>query len=117
MQPASKWSAARVTLLMTVTLIAACSTSPPRSPEQVRADEDTAGRVYTALNADPIYFYSHVDVRVHSGVVHLSGYIWGSDAVFRAKQIAAKVPGVTSVVNEMELEPQGERSGGHARGR
>jgi osmotically-inducible protein OsmY len=117
MLSASKCSAARVTLLMTVTLIAACSTSPPRSPEQVRADEDTAVRVYAALNADPTYFYRHVDVRVRSGVVHLSGYIWGSDAVFRAKQIAANVPGVSRVVNEMEFEPEDERSGGQSKSR
>ena len=98
---------------MTVTLTA-CSMSPPRSPEQVRADEAVTERVYAALNADPIYYFRHVDVRVDGGVAHLSGHIWSSDAIFRAKQIAAGVPGVKLVVNEMELEREGELGGGHS---
>ena len=52
---ASKGSAAKkATLLTTAMLIAACSISPPASPEQVRADQAIADRVYAALNADPI---------------------------------------------------------------
>lgn len=110
---ASKWSAAKkATLLMTV-MITACSTSPPRSPEQVRADQAIADRVYAALNADPTYYYRHVDVSVYGGVAHLSGYIWSLEALVRAKQIAARVQGVTLVVNEMELDREGV-SGGHS---
>lgn len=103
----------KAVLLLSVVLTA-CSTGPPRSPEQVRADEDTAVRVYAALKADPIYYFPHVEVRVYSGVAHLSGFIWTSDALFRAKEITAKVPGVTGVVNEMELEREGELGGGHS---
>lgn len=110
---AFKGSATKASLLMAVTLIAACSTSPPLSPAQVRADEETAGRVDAALDADPTYYYRHVDVNVYNGVVHLSGYIWSDDALLKAKQIAAAVPGVTGVVNEMELEREGARDGGH----
>ena len=69
--------------------------------------------MYAALNADPSYFFRHVDVRVDSGVVQLGGYIWSSEALYRAKQIAARVPGVTLVVNDMELERGGTRGGGH----
>jgi osmotically-inducible protein OsmY len=108
---ASKRSATTASLLM-VTLIAACSTSPPRSPEQVRADQATEGQVYAALDADPIYYYRHVDVSVDGGVVHLSGYVWSSDALFKAKQIAAGIPGVRLVVNEMELQREVDESGG-----
>lgn len=97
---------------MMVALIAACSTSPPRSPEQVLADQATEQRVDAALDADPIYFYRHVDVRVDDGVAHLSGYVWSSDALFRAKQIAAGIPGVRLVVNEMELQREVDESGG-----
>jgi osmotically-inducible protein OsmY len=105
---ASKWSAA------IATLITACSTSPPKSPEQVDADKATAERVYAALNADPLYYYRHVDVRVDGGVAQLSGYIWDTDALYRAKRIAASVPGVRRVVNQMELERAGSRGGGHS---
>jgi osmotically-inducible protein OsmY len=110
----SKWSAAAARLLVTATLITACSTSPPKSPEQAYADEVAAERVYAALNADPIYYFRHVDVRVDGGVAQLSGYIWDIDAIYRAKQIATGVPGVRRVVNQMELERAGTRGGGHS---
>ncbi len=110
---ATKWSAAKVALLMTAMLITACSTSPPRSPEQIRADQAIADLVYAALNTDPTYYYRHVDVHVYGGVAHLSGYIWSLEALIRAKQIAAGVPGVTLVVNEMELDRE-SLDGGHS---
>jgi osmotically-inducible protein OsmY len=110
MRLVSKWS--RVTALASVALIAACATSAPKSPEQAQADEATAQRIYAALNADPTYFYRHVDVRVDGGVAQLGGYIWSTAALYRAKQIAAGVPGVRSVVNAMELEREGTRGGG-----
>lgn len=62
-----QWSPAAVTLLESVSLIGACSTSPPKSPEQAQADEATAQRVYASLNADRTYFFRHVDVRVDDG--------------------------------------------------
>ncbi len=105
------WSAGAV--LLSVTLMAACTTSAPKSVAQSQADTATEQRVYAALNADPTYFFRHVDVRVDSGVVQLGGYIWSSEALYRAKQIAARVPGVTLVVNDMELERGGTRGGGH----
>jgi osmotically-inducible protein OsmY len=113
---ASKRSATRALLLMMVTLIASCSTSLPRSPEQVQEDQATEDRVYAALNADPTFYYRHVDVRVDRGLAHLSGYVWSSDALFNAKQIAAGIPGVRLVVNEMELVRQVDpNGGGHGR--
>jgi osmotically-inducible protein OsmY len=110
----SKWSSSIATSLMTITLVAACCISPPKSAEQAQADAATAERVYAALNADPIYYYRHVDVRVDNGVAQLSGYIWDTDALYRAKQIAAAVPGVKLVVNQMQLEREGTRGGGHS---
>jgi osmotically-inducible protein OsmY len=109
----SQFSTAMAILGVTAVLISACSTLPPKTPEQANADEATADRVYAALNADPLYYYRHVDVRVDGGVAHLSGYIWDTDALYRAKQIAATVSGVKRVVNQMELEREGSRGGGH----
>ena len=112
MRPASKSNAMMV--MWVVTIFNACSISPPRPPEVAAADEATAERVYAALNADPIYFFRHVDVRVDRGVTQLSGYVWGVDAIYRARRIAAGVPGVTRVVDQMELEREGLRGGGHS---
>jgi osmotically-inducible protein OsmY len=91
-----------------IALMSACTTAPPRSAEQIRADESLAEHVSAALDADPIYFYRHVDVRVDEGVTDLSGYVWSTDAIYRARQIARQVPGVKRVVtNNLELERAG----------
>lgn len=69
-------------------------------------------RVYAALNADPNYFYRHVNVRANAGVVTLSGYVWSQPAITRAREIAGKTPGVTRVVTgELELERNGRSTG------
>jgi osmotically-inducible protein OsmY len=90
-------------------LIVGCATFAPKSAEQAQSDEITAQRVYAALNADPTYYFRHVDVRVDRGVAYLGGYIWSTQAIYRARRIAAAVPGVDHVVNAMELERQGTR--------
>ncbi len=99
-------------LAATAALTVACSTTPPRSPTQTGADEAVARNIYAALNADPFYFYRHVDVRVDDGVADLSGYVWSVDALYRARQIARRVPGVKSVVtNDLALEREGRENG------
>jgi osmotically-inducible protein OsmY len=92
----------------------ACSTTPTRSPTttQTRADEAVADRVYLALNADPTYFYRHVDVRVDSDVAASAATVWSTDAIYRARQIAREVPEVTRVVtNHLDLEREGLTNG------
>jgi len=64
-------------------------------------------QVYDALNIDPTYYFRHVDVQVQHGVVTLSGFVWGTPAIYRAEKIASGVPGVTRVVDKMELERNG----------
>jgi osmotically-inducible protein OsmY len=64
-------------------------------------------QVYDALNTDPMYFFRHVDVQVQHGVVTLTGYVWSVPSIYRAEKIAARVPGVTRVVDQMELERGG----------
>ncbi len=111
-----QWSVAPATILASVTLIAGCLTSPPKSPEQAQADEVAAQRIYEALNVDPTYYFRHLDVRVDGGVAELKGDIWSTEALSRAKEIAAGVPGVKRVVNDMELEREGSQGGGSHEG-
>ena len=85
----------------------ACATPPHESAERTRSDEIATERLYAALNADPTYYYQHVRVEVDGGTAHLSGYVWSTDALYQAQRIATKVPGVYSVVDEMELERNG----------
>ena len=116
-------------LVASVSALAACVSVPPKSPEQERAgaaasvraelgvtDEVLANAVYSDLNADPKYYFRHVDVRVDNGVAHLSGYVWSTDAIYRARTIARNVPGVTGVVtSQLELERNGRDSSSIAR--
>jgi osmotically-inducible protein OsmY len=102
----------RATLAATLLAAVACSTTPPRSAEQIRGDESIGQQVYAALNADPTYFYRHVDVRVDDGVADLSGHVWSTDAIYRARQITRAVPGVKRVVtSHLELEREGLNRG------
>jgi osmotically-inducible protein OsmY len=78
-------------------------------------DEILANTVYTELNADPTYYFRHVDVSVENGVAHLSGYVWSTDAIYAARKIAGNVPGVTGVITQLQLERNGRDSAGPAR--
>ena len=70
-------------LIAVATLTVSCSSAPPKqsaptAAESMRSelgatDEILANAVYSQLNADPIYYFRHVDVRVDSGVADLSG--------------------------------------------
>jgi osmotically-inducible protein OsmY len=108
------------------TLTVSCATAPPQATAapvatSLRAelgaiDEVLANAVYSDLNADPKYYFRHVDVRVDNGVAHLSGYVWSTDAIYRARTIARNVPGVTDVVtSQLELERNGRDSNSVAR--
>jgi adenosyl cobinamide kinase/adenosyl cobinamide phosphate guanylyltransferase len=44
------------------------------------------------------------------------GYGWTTDELYHAQQIARRVPGVTDVRDEMELERQANRGGGDGTG-
>jgi osmotically-inducible protein OsmY len=110
-----KWGARCAVLAAAAILAAACSTAPPRPPAQTAGDRVVADRVYAALDADPTYFYRHVDVRVEDGIADLSGYVWSTDAIYRAREIARQVSEVRRVVtSHLELEREG-RTNGRAR--
>jgi osmotically-inducible protein OsmY len=100
-------------LVTAAALCVGCATTaslaPPAAP--TGADERLAMSVYQALNADPVYFFRHVTVSVDGGVAELTGYVWSTDAIFRARQITRAVPGVSRVVtSQLELERNGRNS-------
>ena len=83
-----------------------------RAYEQAVAEEALANHIYRVLNADPIYYFRHVDVKVHDGVADLSGYVWSTDAIYRARKLTSQVSGVTSVVTtQLQLERNGRDAG------
>jgi osmotically-inducible protein OsmY len=102
-----------VALLITAaTLCVGCAATPPSSPALSATDQDLADRVSLALNNDPTYLFRHVDVSVTDGVASLSGYVWSTDAIYRARRIALDVSGVRRVVtSRLELERNGSNRG------
>lgn len=86
------------TMFIAAVALASCSTMPRSPPGQIVADKALTQHIYLALNAEPYYYFRHVDVRVDDGVVVLTGWVWGPDAFYRAREIARGVPGVTRVV-------------------
>jgi osmotically-inducible protein OsmY len=103
------WSSVmRIAFVVAVTLSAAyglvaCSTSPPKTDAERVADAAATAQIEAALNADPRIFARHIDVKVDRGVVHLGGYVWSDSDYLFAKNDAAAVPGITTVVNQIEL--------------
>ena len=116
------WVLRVLPLIAVATLTVSCASAPPRPREPTAAesmrselgatDEILANTVYSELNANPVYYFRHVDVQVDNGVAHLSGYVWSADAIYEARKIAMNVPGVTGVTtSQLELERNGKDTG------
>ncbi len=101
----------------TVAVLATLFLAPPAYPQNSNygggaetsgkespADKALAQRVYSKLNADSKDYYKHVTVSSANGVVTLGGTVDTTEALNKAKQIAAHVDGVTKVVDQIRLE-------------
>jgi hyperosmotically inducible protein len=95
--------------------VAACASGPHKTEAQLQTDRETAERVETALSADKTLYARHISVRADNGVVRLTGYVWDSSDLESAALIAEGVPGVTRVVNDLELNRNGNDNGAVAR--
>ncbi len=95
--------------------VGACASGPRKTDAQLQADKVTAESVETALNADKVLYAKHIFVRADSGVVRLTGYVWDRPDLDLATLIAEGVPGVTQVVNDLELERNGNENSPVAR--
>lgn len=80
-----------------------CIASLPGSRQQQQADEAVANRVYAALESDRMHLYIGLDVRVRAGVTYITGLTFDPSVRDQATEIARSVPGVTKVVNEIEV--------------
>ena len=85
----------------------ACATAPHKTSEQQVNDKETAEAVEAALKANTHIYTQHVTVQADNGVVHLGGYVWNDFDQYEAERTAETVPGVSKVVDEMELERNG----------
>jgi osmotically-inducible protein OsmY len=80
-----------------------CVSVPPESAQQVRTDQATARRVYAALESDRMHLYIGLEVRVQAGVAYVSALTFDPAVRDAATQIVRSVPGVTRVVNQIEV--------------
>jgi len=95
--------------------LAACASGPPKTAAQRQSDKETAERVETALNADKQLYAKHISVHADGGVVELTGYVWDAAELQLAQAIAEGVPGVERVLNELELNRNGDENSPVAR--
>jgi len=95
--------------------LAACASGPPKTTSQEEADRVMAERVEAALNADKALFAKHITAHADNGVVRLTGYVWEPTDFDEANYVASNVPGVTKVVNDLELNRNGNDNGPIAR--
>lgn len=108
----------RVSLSIAVAVlsgVAACASGPTRTDAQRQTDKETAERVEAALNADKALYAKHISVHADNGVVRLTGYVWDASDFQIAVLIAEGVQGVTGVVNNLELNRNGNDNGPVAR--
>ena len=90
--------------------VAACASAPPKTTSQLQADKELSEKVEAALNADKALFAKHISATANNGVVHLTGFVWETGDFEEAVYIASNVPGVTKVVNDLELNRNGNDS-------
>jgi osmotically-inducible protein OsmY len=95
--------------------VAACASGPRKTDAQLQADKETAERVENALNADKGLYAKHISVHADNGVVRLTGYVWDASDFQTATLIAEGVAGVTGVVNDLELNRNGNENGAVSR--
>jgi hyperosmotically inducible periplasmic protein len=88
--------------------VAGCASGPSKTDSQVQADKVMSERVEAALNADKSLFAKHITAHADNGVVRLTGFIWESSDFEEATYIASNVPGVVRVVNDLELNRNGD---------
>lgn len=103
--------ASRLLLAAAICSGTACVSGPPQSAADRQADREMAERVQLALNSDQVLYARHITVHANSasGVVTLGGYVWTTEELNEAKDDARAVPGVTKVVDRMEVD-RGEES-------
>ena len=69
-------------------------------------NDRTSGQVINdALNSDAVLKYPDVKVNAFNGTVQLTGFVDTDQQRARAAEIAAGVPGVTQVINEITIKP------------
>jgi osmotically-inducible protein OsmY len=73
------------------------------------ADRELAGRVRSALHADPYFYDEHVSVSVEDGAVVLSGFVFSDWDLRDAIRIARAAAGDRPVIDNLSIQEGGRR--------
>jgi hyperosmotically inducible protein len=83
------------------------SNSSDRTAGRSLDDKMVTSAVKSELRHEPVYKFSDVDVKTFGGVVQLSGFVSSEEQKRRAGEIAQHTEGVSQVVNNITLKPNG----------
>ena len=94
-----------VMFILTAALLTGCAAKgSSESTGQYVDDSAITAKVKTAIFKDPSLKATEINVETYKGVVQLSGFVDSQDNVRRAADLAASVPGVVSVKNNLDLK-------------
>lgn len=103
------WSAWCAAICLATAACAATAKEPRGEHLAVVDDTVISGTVVREIEQDPLLARHGIYVETYRGAVQLSGWVATPAQRARAEQIAARVRGVRSVTNEIELDS--ERAG------
>ena len=85
--------------------VVGCSSgTPDRTSGQVKNDHQIASRVEEDLKEAPTFKFPDVKANVFKSSVQLTGFVETEEQRHRAADIAARVPGVTQVINNILIK-------------
>ena len=101
------WIVAGLSLATAMMTLTGCQTSPKdgRSAGLAADDKHVTKRVKEALDTEPVYKFTDVDVKTFAGTVQLSGFVMTQGQKNRAQEIAQHTQGAREVVNGITLKP------------
>jgi len=88
-----------------VVAVAGCRSSSDRTTGQAINDKMLQLHIDHALSSDPVLKFPDVKVHVYTGNAQLSGFVTSDEQRTKAAEIAASVPGVSQVINEIAIKP------------
>ena len=87
--------------------LVSCGTPPVRTPAEIEANNHLEAAVRAELDKAPYIYTRHVNINADGGVVRLSGIVTGDYEMIETLRITRNVPGVTKVLNEIEIDRDG----------
>ena len=91
-------------VLVLVFMIGGCEAITGRTVGQNIDDSNTTAAVKTQLARDKASSLTRIDVDTNGGVVALNGTVESADQRARAEEIARRVSGVKSVINNLQVQ-------------